>query len=201
MGKALRKEVPMYPDLAIRELIANALIHQDFSLVGCGPMIEIFSDRMEITNPGAPLVAVSRFLDIPPRSRNEALASFMRRVGICEERGSGVDKVVDETERYQLPAPIFEVIVDSTRAILFAHKAFKDMDRNDRSRACYLHACLRYVQQNPMTNSSLRERFNIAKENSSMVSRVIRDAIQDNLVQAYDPEQSNRLAKYVPFWA
>lgn len=67
-------------------------------------MIEIFDDRMEITNPGRPLVSPDRFLDTPPRSRNEALASFMRRVGICEERGSGVDKVVFQTEFYQLMA-------------------------------------------------------------------------------------------------
>lgn len=105
IGQALRKSVPIYPELAIRELVANALIHQDFSVGGSGPMVEIFSDRMEILNPGAPLVDTQRLLDHPPRSRNEALASLMRRVGICEGRGSGVDKVVSQTELYQLPAP------------------------------------------------------------------------------------------------
>jgi predicted HTH transcriptional regulator len=94
MGKALRRSVPMYPELAVRELVANAVIHQDFLVTGAGPMVEIFEDRMEITNPGKPLVNTERFLDSPPKSRNEALASFMRRVGVCEERGSGVDKVV-----------------------------------------------------------------------------------------------------------
>ena len=52
VGKALRKDVPMFPDIAIRELVANALIHQDFYLTGTAPMIEIFSNRIEITNPG-----------------------------------------------------------------------------------------------------------------------------------------------------
>jgi len=47
-------------------------------------MIEVFTDRMEITNPGVPLVDRQRFLDRPPRSRNEAIASFLRRIGICE---------------------------------------------------------------------------------------------------------------------
>jgi ATP-dependent DNA helicase RecG len=98
VGEALRKNVPMYPELAVRELVANALIHQDFFLKGTGPIVEIFSDRMEITNPGIPLVATDRFLDSPPKSRNEAVASFMRRIGVCEERGSGVDKVVFQTE-------------------------------------------------------------------------------------------------------
>jgi predicted HTH transcriptional regulator len=56
IGQALRKEVPMYPEIAIRELVANAVIHQDFTLTGTGPMVEIFSDRIEITNPGTPLI-------------------------------------------------------------------------------------------------------------------------------------------------
>lgn len=201
IGKALRKEVPMYPEPAIRELIPNALIHQDFFISGAGPMVEIFVDRMEITNPGVPLVKPERFLDNPPRSRNEALASFMRRIGICEERGSGIDKVVFQTEFYQLPAPIFETVEDSTRAVLFAHKDFREMDRADRTRACYLHACLRYVERNPMTNSSLRERFGIAEQNSAMVSRIIREAMEDGLVKPYDPDQGKKYAKYIPCWA
>jgi ATP-dependent DNA helicase RecG len=164
-------------------------------------MIEIFSDRMEITNPGLPLVKTERFLDTPPRSRNEALASFMRRLGICEERGSGIDKVVFQTEFYQLPAPIFETVEGSTRAILFAHRALKDMDRADRSRACYLHACLRYVERDPMTNSTLRERFGIDEKNSAMASRIIGDAMEDNLVKPCDTGQGKKYAKYLPYWA
>jgi len=201
VGKALRKDVPMYPEPAIRELVANALIHQDFTVTGSGPMVEVFEDRMEITNPGLPLVKTERFLDTPPRSRNEALASLMRRAGICEERGSGVDKVVFQTELYQLPAPIFEIVEGSTRSVLFAHKALNDMDRADRVRACYLHACLRYVERNPMTNSSLRERFGIEEKNSAIASRIIRDAVEDGRVKPYDPDQGKKYAKYLPFWA
>lgn len=201
VGKALRKDVPMYPEPAIRELVANALIHQDFAVTGSGPMVEIFADRLEITNPGLPLVKTDRFLDAPPRSRNEALASLMRRAGICEERGSGVDKVVFQTEFYQLPAPIFETPEGNTRAVLFAHRALKEMDRADRVQACYLHACLRYVQRNPMTNSTLRERFGIAEKNSAIASRIIRDAQEDGRVKPYDPAQGKKYAKYLPFWA
>ena len=204
IGQALRRDVPMYPEPAIRELVPNALIHQDFSVTGAGPMIEIFSDRMEITNPGLPLIRTERFLDTPPRSRNETLASFLRRVGICEERGSGVDKVVFQTEVYQLPAPLFETIETaegSTRAVLFAHKALRDMDRADRSRACYLHACLRYVERDPMTNSSLRKRFGIEERNLATASRIIADAVEDKLIRAYDPAQGKKYAKYLPHWA
>jgi ATP-dependent DNA helicase RecG len=201
IGQALRKEVPMFPETAIREIVANALIHQDFSITGAGTMVEIFADCMEVTNPGEPLIKTERFLDSPPRSRNEILASFMRRINICEERGTGVDKLVFQTELFHLPAPLFETPPDSTRIVLFSHRVLADMDRADRTRACYLHACLRYVERDPMTNSTLRERFSITEENLSMASRIISDAIADGLVKRFDPNQSRKYASYVPFWA
>lgn len=201
IGKALRKNLPMYPELAIRELVANAIIHQDFFVTGAGPLIEIFSDRIEITNPGRPLVDTNRFLDSPPRSRNEALASFMRRIGVCEERGSGVDKVVFQTELFQLPAPLFEVVGDNTRVVLFAHRPLNQMDKYDRIRACYLHACLKYVNREEMTNASLRERFAIEPKNSATASRIIRDTVADGKIRLYDPEMSRKYAKYVPSWS
>ncbi len=139
--QSLRKAVPAFPERAVRELVSNALIHQDFSVTGAGPMVEIFDDRIEITNPGRPLVDTDRFVDTPPRSRNEDLASLMRRFRICEERGSGIDRVVLEVEISQLPAPLFEAPGEFTWGVLFAHKRTSDMDKAERVRACYMHAC------------------------------------------------------------
>jgi ATP-dependent DNA helicase RecG len=201
IGKAFRKEVPMYPELAIRELVANAIIHQDFGLSGTGPMIELFDNRLEITNPGVPLVDTQRFLDSPPQSRNEALASFMRRINVCEERGSGVDKVISQVEVYQLPAPIFEKTERHTRVVLFTYKDFKDMESEDRIRACYQHCCLKYVNRAPMNNTSLRERFRIDEGNSEMASRVIKQAVEAKLIRLYDPNANRKAYRYVPYWA
>jgi predicted HTH transcriptional regulator len=201
IGAALRNELPLFPELAVRELVANCLIHQDFSQTGNGPMIELFANRMEITNPGKPLMQTNRFLDSPPRSRNEALASKMRRIGVCEERGSGIDKVVVQSELYQLPAPKFEEIQDSTKATLFSHKELKYMDKDDKTRACYLHSCLKCVSGEQMTNSSLRERFKVEERNRALISRIINDTLSEGLIMQYDPEQGKRHAKYVPFWA
>ena len=198
---ALRREEAMFPPLAIRELVANALIHQDFFVTGAGPMVEIFDDRIEITNPGEPLVDTQRFLDAPPESRNEALASLMRRVRICEERGSGIDKVVTQVERFQLPAPLFEVPPGSTRAVLFAHKTLANMDRAERLRACYQHACLKYVMRDFLTNASLRERFGIEEKNKATASRRIREAVGEGVIKPFDENAARRLMKYVPFWA
>ena len=199
--QAFRENKTMYPELSIREIVANAIIHQDFFATGSSVMIEIFANRFEVTNPGTPLVDTERFLDSPPKSRNEAIASFMRRIGICEERGSGVDKIVIQTELYQLPAPIFETNGDHTVAILFAHKELKDMDKADKIRACYLHASLRYIQHDYMTNTSLRERFNIDVKNRSMVSKIINDAIEANKIAIYDENVGTKARTYIPSWA
>ncbi|MEX0601053.1 MAG: ATP-binding protein [Gemmatimonadota bacterium] len=199
--QALRRSVPMFPELAVRELVANALIHQDFFITGAGPMVEIFDDRIEITNPGEPLVDTQRFVDTPPRSRNEGLASLMRRFRICEERGSGIDKVVSQVEMFQLPAPLFERPEGFTRTVLFAHKPLSAMDKTERIRACYLHACLCYVTRKEMTNTTVRARFGLEPTSSATASRMIKEAVEAGAIAPYDPETSKRYMKYVPWWA
>ena len=201
IGQALRRTVPMVPELAVRELVVNAIIHQDVSVTGAGPMVEVFNDRIEITNPGVPLVDTLRLLDTPPKSRNETLASLMRRFGICEERGSGIDKVVLQVELYQLPAPLFEAPDEFTRTVLFSHKSLTEMDKDDRVRACYLHACLKYVMRDFLTNASLRERFGVKEKNKASVSRYIREAIQAGLIKPFDEDAARKSMKYVPSWA
>ena len=199
--QALRRTVPMFPELAVRELVANALIHQDFFITGTGPMVEIFEDRIEITNPGEPLVDTQRFLDTPPKSRNDALASMMRRFRICEERGSGIDKVVFQVELFQLPAPLFEAPKGFTRTVLFAHKDLRVMDKPDRIRACYLHACICYVTRRRMTNTTLRKRFGIADQNSADASRLLREALEAGGIVVQDLSVGTRSRTYLPFWA
>lgn len=195
IGQALRSEVRMYPEIAIRELVANALIHQDFNIIGAGPMVEIFANRMEISNPGVPLIDTLRFIDEPPRSRNEALAALMRRMNICEERGSGIDKVIFNVEVFQLPAPDFRVAGNSTVAVLYGPRKFSQMTRTERIRACYQHACLLYVSGKRMSNASLRKRLGIKDSNYPLASRIIRDSIAAKLIKPHDEG-----ATYVPFW-
>lgn len=195
------KKIYTYPDITIRELIPNALIHQDFQITGTGPMVEIFEDRMEITNPGSPLMDTLRFIDIPPKSRNEDLAAFMRRIEICEERGSGIDKVIESVEHLVLPPPDFKNYDSSTKAILYAQKDFSDMNWDERVRACYQHSCLCSVSNQVMTNSSLRVRFGLNETESSTVSRIIQETLKRDLIKPADPDShSKRHAKYIPFW-
>lgn len=201
IGLALRTEAPMYPVIAVRELVANALVHQDFDESGMSPMVEIYDDRIEISNPGVPLIPTERFVD-EYKSRNERLADLMRRMGICEERSSGIDKVVSSTEDYQLPAPDFKTGIYHTTSVLFAYQDFSVMERKDRVRACYLHCCLRYVNNEKMSNQSLRERFRLSESKAESISRIIADTIEAGFIKLDDSANlSRRYAKYVPIWA
>lgn len=200
IGKALRKDIPMYPPVAIREFVANALIHQDFSIGGSSPMIEIFGNRMEITNPGKPLIDIFRFIDHTPISRNEKLASLMRRMNICEERGSGIDRALSQCEIYQLPAPDFQKDDLFTKVVMFAPMTLRQMDKEDKRRACYQHCCLQYLSGQKMTNESFRGRLNISDENYSMASRIISDTINAGYIKPDEASTSKKYAKYVPFW-
>lgn len=198
---AIQHKLADYPEVAVRELIANALIHQDFTVTGAGPMVEVFDGWIEITNPGEPLVDTGRFLDTPPKSRNNTLASLMRRLDLCEERGSGIDKVLTHIEIAHLPAPRFDVPPGFTRITLFGPRPLSAMAKEDRVRACYWHACLRYVQGQYLTNGSLRLRFAVEERNKATISRYIREALDAGVINAFDEAAPRSAMKYLPSWA
>lgn len=129
IGDSFRETIKIYPEVIIRELVANAIIHQDFREGSQGPKVEIFSDRMEITNSGKPATEPKRFID-DNRTRNDKLAALMRKIGICEERGSGVDRVIDSIESAYLPPPDFQETPNQTRVIIYAPLELSKMSSN-----------------------------------------------------------------------
>jgi ATP-dependent DNA helicase RecG len=121
---------------------------------------------------------------------------------ICEERGSGIDKVIFEIEFHQLPPPLFIAKAQSFIVTLYAYQSLGQMNREDRIRACYQHACLQYVSNEQLTNTSLRKRLNISKNNSGQATRIINDALEAKMIIPSDPENTSRKhVKYLPFWA
>lgn len=198
---ALRKEVKLVPEVVIRELVANALIHQDFMIGGASVMVEVYSNRVEISNPGEPVVPVERFID-GYQSRNERLADLMRRMGICEEKSSGIDRVVQAAEVYQLPAPDFRSGYRRTVVTIYGPKPIEEMDREDRIRACYQHCALKWVISERMTNQSLRERFHLPESKSAIISQIIAATTEAGMIK---PDEkvggSRKYARYLPFWA
>lgn len=202
--QSLRTEVSVYPEIALRELIANALIHQDFSITGSGPMAEIFDDRIEFTNPGSllPGKRVDRLIGTTPESRNEQLASSFRRYRICEERGTGFQKVVQSIELFGLPPVVFTSVENSFRVTLYAPRKFSDMAQSERIEACYQHAVLQYLSSQTLTNTTLRERFKLHDKQRTIISNLIAEAIARGRIKRKDPDAtSSKFVEYVPYWA
>lgn len=200
---ALRTETTVYPEIAIRELVANALIHQDFSIRGSGPMIEIFADRIEISNPGKllPSKKIDRLIRTTPESRNEILAAAFRRYNICEERGSGFEKAVAAIELFGLPPLKFEELESSFRVTMYCPRNFAELTPTERVEACYQHSIIKYYSSGGMTNSSLRERFKMHEKQRPQVSLVIKDALRQGKIKPKDPNNvSTKFAEYIPSW-
>lgn len=202
--KALRTKRTVYPEPALRELIANALIHQDFQVAGAGPLIEIFDDRIEISNPGGllPSKQLDRLIGTQPESRNEHLARSFRRYKSCEERGSGLLKAGLQVELYGLPPMEFAAGPNYFKVTLYSPRTFAQMSSRERLEACYQHAVLRYFSDATMTNTSLRERLKMSERQRAMVSNLIQEAVKVGRIKPANPEYTSRkFADYVPYWA
>lgn len=196
-----RKEIPTYPRVAIREFVANALVHQDFGITGMPVTIEIFSNRLSVTNAGAPLNDINRLIDLPPQSRNEQLAQMMFTLGVCERRGSGIDRAIAAVEEMFLPPVKFTKGEQHTRVFLYPQKSLKDMTKQEKISACYQHACLVYENGDRINNKSVRERFELSKNDSSVASRIISDTLESGLIKPADIETaSKKYMTYIPYY-
>jgi len=200
---ALREETSVYPEIALRELIANILIHQDFTIRGTGPMIEIFDDRVEFTSPGKllPSKKLDRLIRTTPESRNEILASAFRRFNICEERGSGFEKAVIAIEIFGLPPLKFEETENSFKITMYSPRKFADMSNEERIEACYQHSIIEYYGSGGFNNTSLRKRFGMHDKQAAQISKLIKDAIEVGKIKPKDSDNaSKKFSIYLPYW-
>lgn len=200
--QSLRVDTSVYPDIALRELIANALIHQDFSIAGAGPMVEIYDDRISITSPGAllPGKRADRLIGATPASRNEKLASSFRRFRICEERGTGFQKVIQSIELFGLPPLAMSVQENAFNVAIGAPRTFASMPTLERIEACYQHAVLQYVSSQTLTNTTLRNRFKLPEKQRNLITNLIADAVSAGRIKRKDTGGGKKFAEYVPYW-
>lgn len=197
----LRSTQPIYPEKAIREIVANALIHQDFE-IGSRVLIEIYDNHIDISNGGGCLFDASRIIDHPPKSRNEPLAEAMRRLNICEKRGSGVDRTIDAIQQIQLPPPKFIDQNDAFVVKLYSHRKYANFTEEEKQRACMQFVELNFELGRSTTNEDLRKRFGIPKTSTSIVSRLIKKCLDKKLIKKFDPENnSKKNTSYIPIFA
>lgn len=200
-SSASRNTIKHYPLVALRELLANALFHQDLESVHSHPTIEIHPEYISIVNPGKPIIDIARFID-DNQSRNPELVSLMYKLGLCEARGTGMDRVLVEIELAQIAAPQIDLGDNVTRVTLDAGKKFATMSQAERVWATFMHCCRLYVQQDHMSNTSLRNRFGLPQDKTAQISQLINAAVSAKLIKNINPSnQSKRFTKYVPFFA
>ena len=171
---------------------------------GSSPMICIFSNRVEISNPGAllPSKSIRRLIGTTPESRNERLAAQFRQFGLCEEQGSGLLKTLTEIEKAGLPPLSLQSADNSFCSVIHGPRNFAKMSPRERIEACSQHAVRLWFESGALTNASLRERFRLSERQRSQISMLIRDTLAAGLLKPKDPEnRSPKLAEYIPSWA
>lgn len=201
IGGGRRIDHIMFPRKAIREMLGNMIIHQDLTTHGNGPIMEIFDTKVEASNPGSLLVDINRIIDTVPHSRNESIASFLRIVRICEERGSGFDRMEEGMRDLTIPAPKVETGDDFTRTKLYWYSNLNEWKKEDKIRTCYLYTCYCYVNEIEVANAVLRERFGVEEKNKAIVSRIIKDVIDAGLIKLSDENAAPKMRRYIPYWA
>jgi len=169
---------------------------------GTSIMVELFTNRMEFVNVGAPLVEINRIVDTTPVTRNENIAGFMHKCGICEERGSGYDKIIISTSSNNMPAPRIENQSNQfTKVTLLTKTPFDMLSKEDKIRTCYMQACLAYVSRSAITNADIRTLFGLTISEKAKTSRLIKETMKQGLIKPIDIKTAPRYMKYIPFWA
>lgn len=106
-----RQDIPEYPEVALREAIINAVAHRDYSNFVRGSHIQVrmFADRLEVENPGGLYGGVTiEGLKEGQSTRNRLLVQLMEDMHLVENRGSGIDAMLEAMQKRGLPAPVFE---------------------------------------------------------------------------------------------
>ena len=118
-----RQDIPEYPEVAIREVLVNAIVHADYSLMGMHTLIAIYSDRMEIQNPG--MLPFGMTLDDlkegVSKVRNRVIARVLRELGLVEEWGSGYKRVMEACHSGGYPAPEWQELGSAFRVTFYPH--------------------------------------------------------------------------------
>lgn len=200
-GEALRKTTHAYPIVAIREMIGNAIIHQDLTISGAGIIIHVFASRVTVTNPGELLCDSKRTIDAIPKVRNENLARVLRKMGIVEEQGSGFDRIEDYCASALLPSVEIKTGETQTTIILYNRKGYREYSNGDFARTCYTFACLRHFNGLDTNNQVIRERFGISEKNAAIASRILKETVEKGYLKVAESSHDKRAINYVPFYA
>jgi predicted HTH transcriptional regulator len=119
-----RSEQWQFPLVAVREALINSVVHADYSQKGAPLRVAVYDDRLEIENPGmlVPGLTIGDVLSGVSRLRNRVIGRVFRELGLIEQWGSGVGRMIDATRAAGLPDPTFEEIGGRFRVTIYSEQ-------------------------------------------------------------------------------
>jgi ATP-dependent DNA helicase RecG len=184
-----REDIPAYPDVVLREVITNSVVHRDYRKMHHPVKIAMFDNRIEIENPGGLMPGLTIYNLIHRRDwRNPLLAELMKKFGFGDMDGQGIDRLYAATLRIKVPPPIFIEHDNSFTIILSAPKSFDEFSPEEKR----LMVIIIVIMHEYIDNKNVRNCFGISAEKASTL---IKSLVADKILQPGGT--SRKYAKYI----
>lgn len=208
---ALRENVPDYPLAAVREAVANALMHRDLSVESQGSpvLVDLFPDRLEIKNPGGlfGMLTVDRLGQRGgTASRNQFLSRILEDVPytdvdgtmgeVVENRGSGYPTIFGELEKALMGRPVITSTLDQFD-IVFRHRKMTDQEGAGYTKENVREAIISYSEEreSASTNEVARSEGISAKTARGYINELVDEGILEDIGSKYSPKRRYRVPK------
>ena len=210
-GKMIREDYPLYPPLATREALANAICHRDYTTPGGAVAIAMYDNHLEIINPGILHFDMTpEKLSRPHESKpwNPIIASVFYRAGVIEKWGMGTLNIIDWCKENGNPKPTWEVRAESVVTTFLPSSFFSTGKRPEEqaekaekvrpeSRPESLEEeILKLLQSGPLSKGEISQALG-HKHISGGLKKVLTSLIKQEKIAYTIPEKANsRLQKY-----
>ncbi len=186
---AKREDIPAYANAVLREIITNSIVHRDYTKMHQPVKIAVFENRIEVENPGGLMPGLTIYNLIHKRDwRNPLLAELIKKFGLGEMDGQGIDRMYAATLKIKVPPPVFIDNKTSFIATLSAPKAFEEFTPEEKRLMIIILA----IMQEKIDNESIRNCFGISSEKASTL---IKSLLTDKILQV--SSRSRKYAKYI----
>jgi ATP-dependent DNA helicase RecG len=183
-----REELSSYDRSILREIITNAIVHRDYTKMRQPVKVALFTDRIEVENPGSLMPGLTELNLIHKRSwRNPLLAERLKVYGFGEMDGQGIDRLFAATHKIHLPAPIFSASNDSVKVVLSGPKKYEDYSPLEKR----LTVIVTLILADKIDNESLRHTFNIDLQTAGTL---IKSMVAEDIIEAVG--KSRKYAQY-----
>lgn len=183
-----REDLPSYDETSLREVITNSVVHRDYKQLHQPVKIAMFTDRIEVENPGGLLPGLTPLNLLHKRAwRNETIANLMVKLGLGEMDGQGIDRIYGVIRRLKVPAPMIQDEQRTFKIILSAPKAYEDYTPVEKR----MTSLILFLLEQEIDNESLRNALGI---DATKASTLLKDLVQEGMISR--TTKSMKFAKY-----